>query len=890
MDEVSSQDESDRLLTEAIIDTVRAPLVVLARDLRVERANAAFYHTFHASPAETAGRRLYDLGNGQWDIPALRVLLEQLLPAQRAVTDFTVEHDFPDLGRRVMLLNARRIGGSPPTDERILLAIDDITARQRSEESLRESEERYRAFSEATTEGLVLHEHGRIIEVNQTFADHLGYTPEEMIGHDVLEFVAPESRAFISEQTRQHAPGPYEALSLHRDGTRTIGELRAREILYHGRMVRVVAVRDITARKRIEEALQESEARLRAAISSIADEAWFTDAKGDILLVNDAVYQNLGIDPRSPFFRSIAEVVANLQIFEPDGTPRPPEQALLSRALRGEVLCGVGEVVRNVATGELRHREVSSAPVRDPRGTILGAVAIVRDVTERKQAEREREQLLDEVQHRAAELDATLNAVADGLIIYNPEGEILLDNSSARHMLDGMLLDEEYGHPHWLSLSAYTADGAALRPEDAPGARAARGETITSETLLFKRRDGTIVWTSVSAAPIISRDGALLGVVSTYTDITPIVTLRQKVEAQAAELEATLSSLADAIVIYTPEGEIRFHNQRAQELLDHILSTEEKPTPPQWMDAYARRPDGTRIAPEDSPSARAQRGEVVTGEVLVFHCPDGREIWVSVTAAPICIHENMLMGVVGTYTDITPLHRLQEQQKVLLQTVSHDLRAPLTVIKGHAQVVAEMLRDQQLDGALRESLAAIDRGVNRMDVMIQDLVVVTCWEGGSLELKREAVPLPAFLDELLRRVSPVMETARITVEAPADLSPVWADYARLERILVNLLSNALKYSDPGTPVTVRAWRAEREVVLAVHDQGRGIPPEALSHLFERFFRAETARATEGVGLGLYITRALVEAHGGRAWAESEVGVGSTFYVTLPVGDEEVTKA
>ena len=121
---------------------------------------------------------------------------------------------------------------------------------------------------------------------------------------------------------------------------------------------------------------------------------------------------------------------------------------------------------------------------------------------------------------------------------------------------------------------------------------------------------------------------------------------------------------------------------------------------------------------------------------------------------------------------------------------------------------------------IQQSLAAIDRGVNRMNVMIQDLVDVTRWEGGQLELKREAVDLPRYLDDLLQRVSTALETPRIQVEMPADLPPVSADYARLERILVNLLSNALKYSDPGTPVRLRARQEEGQVVVAVSDQGR----------------------------------------------------------------------
>ncbi len=108
---------------------------------------------------------------------------------------------------------------------------------------------------------------------------------------------------------------------------------------------------------------------------------------------------------------------------------------------------------------------------------------------------------------------------------------------------------------------------------------------------------------------------------------------------------------------------------------------------------------------------------------------------------------------------------------------------------------------------------------------------------------------------------------------------------RLERILTNLLSNALKYSDPGTPVWMQAQPLDGEVRIAVKDQGRGIAPEHVPHLFEKFYRADSSRKAEGIGLGLYITRLMVEAHGGRIWVESEVGKGSTFSFTLPIAPE-----
>jgi signal transduction histidine kinase len=249
------------------------------------------------------------------------------------------------------------------------------------------------------------------------------------------------------------------------------------------------------------------------------------------------------------------------------------------------------------------------------------------------------------------------------------------------------------------------------------------------------------------------------------------------------------------------------------------------------------------------------------------------------------IRDGQVVGAITTFTDVTSLHALQEQQQVLMQMVSHDLRAPLAIIKGYAQLLIGMVADTVENAGIRQGLATIDRGVNRMDVMIQDLVDVTRWEGGQLELRREPVALSSYLNDLLQRISLTMDTTRIRVEVPPELPRVSADYARLERVVVNLLSNALKYSEAGTPVTLRAWQEKAMVVVAVADQGQGIDPADQPHLFERFYRARrTERRPEGIGLGLYITRVLVEAHGGYVWVESEPGRGSTFYFTLPIAE------
>ena len=226
--------------------------------------------------------------------------------------------------------------------------------------------------------------------------------------------------------------------------------------------------------------------------------------------------------------------------------------------------------------------------------------------------------------------------------------------------------------------------------------------------------------------------------------------------------------------------------------------------------------------------------------------------------------------------------RLFEENQDFIRTISHDLRAPITIIYGHAELLDELLAEHPHTEAgerLRQGHFARHPAFE-----CDDSRPGRCRQAG-----RRAVPaqpacgeprrLHRRFDETRGRRGRYQPHPR---RIPGDLPRVRADYDRLERIFVNLLTNAMKYSTPGTPVCISAIRQEDQVLVNVIDQGQGIPAEELSHLFERFYRVKATRKIEGLGLGLYITRMLVEAHGGQIRVESELGRGSTFSFTLQV--------
>lgn len=221
-----------------------------------------------------------------------------------------------------------------------------------------------------------------------------------------------------------------------------------------------------------------------------------------------------------------------------------------------------------------------------------------------------------------------------------------------------------------------------------------------------------------------------------------------------------------------------------------------------------------------------------------------------------------------------------EQLEEFISIVSHDLRSPLTAIQGQAQMVERAAEKPLL---VRKSAEAISFNARRMGNMITDLTEMSRLESGHLKLQPSALDLPWFVSGLLRRLEEGMQTERIQLDVPEDLPPILVDQDRLERIFINLLSNALKYSEGD--VRVVAKESSGKVAISVVDKGKGISQEELPRIFERYYRARGAERREGLGLGLYIVKGLVEAHGGQIAVDTEVGKGATFTFTLPLAEE-----
>lgn len=388
-----------------------------------------------------------------------------------------------------------------------------------------------------------------------------------------------------------------------------------------------------------------------------------------------------------------------------------------------------------------------------------------------------------------------------------------------------------------------------------------------------------------------NEEGHIIGTVSAGEDITERrraeeerERLLAEVERRAAELTATFESIADGVVIYNADGKMRYANPTAELMLgqsvDEMQGTQQAAI---FRRQAATRPDGTRILLEESPAYLALHGEQVAGIIGVLHRPTG-DMWTAASAAPIRTPDGRVLGAVASLTDITALHELQERERRYLYTLAHNLRVPATLIKGNLELLLEALQPTDLAESNRHLLNALQSGLLRMNSMIDDFYLVTRLEEGALPLNARPFALGLGLPDLLQRSADMLKTGRINLDVPVDLPPVQADPEQVETILRNLLQNARKFSGPESPIRVTAGRQDGEVVVSVIDQGIGIAPEDLLHIFDCYYRVARICRAEGTGLGLYIAKRLVEAQGGRIWVESEEGWGSTFSFTLPVAD------
>ncbi len=371
-------------------------------------------------------------------------------------------------------------------------------------------------------------------------------------------------------------------------------------------------------------------------------------------------------------------------------------------------------------------------------------------------------------------------------------------------------------------------------------------------------------------------DAGLLEKFSAQAALT--VAYARQTEEEERRIFQALVEHAPHGIVYLPDdpGCAVFGNPAAERMLGRVTRAND---PARTFDLC--HPDGRPIPEDELPSTRALRDEAVINLEVVIRRRSGPVLPALLSAAPVRSEAGVKLGAVVIYEDITTLKEFENLRVQFMAIVAHDLRTPLQSLL----LQIESLLKRTSSGAASvpvSALEAMKRNSQRIDFLIRDLLDASRIDAKRVVLHRKTVSVLDLAAALVGQIQGALGDHPVLLDVCGEPPPVSADPLRLEQILTNLLENAAKYSAEGMPIRIVVAASGEGVALSVEDHGHGIPPEEIPRLFDRYYRTSRAREQRrGLGLGLYIARGLVEAHGGRISIRSSPGLGSTFEVWLP---------
>jgi PAS domain S-box-containing protein len=785
------------------------------------------------------------------------------------------------------ILNRRKDGTDFPISLSTSLVIDenekiigmvgiavDITERKRAEQELKESEERYRSFFEGSPDAIFLAnaETGIIVDANPAAANLLKMPLEKIIGihqsklhpqRDEQEYIT----AFQSSVSRiqfNRTEKNKEMLVVCSDGSETPVEILSSIIRIKGEKIIQGVFRDITERKQVEKALQESRNRYRLLIQSMGEGIAVADPNENLIFVNPVAEQIFGVEPGTLTGRNLNEFIVP-ELFE-----RIVEES--KKRANKEQSTYETEII--TPTGIRRSLLVTATPQTDDEGRFTGTFGIFRDITDRKKIE-------EELQAKEAHLNTLVQTIPDLIWLKDINGVYLTCNKEFESFF-GAPIPEIIGKTDYDFVDRQLAD--YFRENDRRAIEA--GKPTSNEEWITYASDGRKAILETTKTPMYDSHGNLIGVLGIGRDITK----RKKAEELLIESEKKYRNLIermpDGVYRSTPEGKFLVVNDAMVKMLGYESKEE-------LMDIDI--PSQLYFKSEDRESLVLDK-DLLQLDVYPLKKKDGTAVWVEDhgwyikdETGKILFHEGISRDVTERRTAEIQLRKYSEELQELIATkdkffsiIAHDLKTPFNSILG----LSEILKDdaKNLDIATIEQYSGIIHSTSTNTFrLLENLLDWARVQQSRIKFSPEPIILKKTVNEVIELM---VEKANSKMIAIINFVPnsliISADKDMLKTTLRNLISNALKFTFTNGSIEVHANEKPGEIEISVKDSGIGISKEDAAKLFKTVSNF-TKRGTEnekGTGLGLMLCKEFVEKHGGKIWVESEEGKGSTFLFTL----------
>jgi PAS domain S-box-containing protein len=845
-------------------------MALIAVDSRRLRVNSAFCQMLGYSEAEMLARTVQEITHPddiEWDV------LQRKRALAGEIETYNWEKRYLHKTGRIVWghLTCSLVRDADRKPLHFISQVQDITERKESERTLRESEERFRALTELSSDWFwEQDENFRFVQISGelTHAHLTANTRERAIGKtrweldnvNMDESVWAAHKAQLErhevfrdfEITRLDAQGQLRYVAI--SGV-PIFDASGRFTGYRG------TGRDTTEMHRFSEALRASELQLRQITDTVPALIAYVDAEQRFRFHNRAYEEAFGLTHEQINGKTMLEVLG-------------PEFYERVRPRVEEVMTGypvVYERTQTTARGDQRTFVVNYFPRYgdgDEEGQVVGFYSLATDITQQKEAER----ILQESEERFRTLTQLSSdwfwEQDENFRFVEVKGKHKSPSASSNPQ------DSIYGKTPW---ELHTNMDPAILAEHK--ARHERHEAFRNFEFSRPGSNGEMRYMSVSGMPIFDADGRFAGYRSVGRDTTEVRRFSDALRASERQLREITDTVPALIAYVDKEQHFRFHNRAYEEAFG--LSYE------QFDGKHLRDVMGDefyeKVRPHVEevltgyPVAYERTGKTPRGEIrdyVVNYFPrygDGEE-------------EGEVIGFYSMATDITELKRIDRMKSEFVSTVSHELRTPLTSIRGSLGLISGGVAGQ-LPDAVKTLVGIAKNNCERLIRLINDILDIEKIESGKMSLNLEVVELRPLMVQVLAANEGfgTAQNVGLSLNFPDDEIRVNVDSDRLVQVVTNLLSNAMKFSPPGSVVEVHVLHAGASVRVEVRDRGPGIPEEFRNRIFQKFSQADSSdtRQKGGTGLGLNISRAIIERLGGSIGFSTEPGVGTTFFFELP---------
>ena len=770
------------------------------------------------------------------------------------------------------------VNGWQTSEETFFTAIiRDITQRKQTEEELRKSNEFNAGIIKQSPHPiLLLAEDGTVTHVNHALEKLTGYSSSELVGAKApmpfwIEETPPDKHRRDRIAALEGKEQRFEERFRSKNGEIFWVEVTPTAIIVNGKPQHYLNIwMDITERKKMEEELRQAAEEWQTTFDSITDLVSIQDKDFKLVRVNKAYADTFGMKPEELIGKTCYELVHGR------AKPLPNCPHLKTLETKEAAISDFFEPHLGL------HLEVATSPVFNEKGEFIAIVHLAKDVTQRKRVE---EKLKESNEFNLNLIDQSPNP----MLVTDEDTTITRVNRTLER-LTGYSSSELTGlkvpYPWWPEEIPKDKD-----KRDHKAALERKGQKFEER---FIAKNGEYFWVELVPGIVVIND-EVIKYFATWTDITE----RKHLEEELKESNEFNSSLIEQsphpIVVVGLDKTIRRVNKALEKLTGYSAAEVVglKPPSPWWTDQ-----DPEKKSSRDRDAALERKGQWFEEK---FRKKSGEPFWAEVTTMAIII-DGKPQYYMNIWTDITERKQMEEELQERYQQerklhreleaeikkrveftriIVHELKTPLTSIMLSSDLLTAELKEQlPLDLA-----RSINRSTANLNSRIDELLDMARSEMGMLKLKIRPLDLRQLLSSAASDMAPVVSSHKqsLTLKLPASLPLVMADEDRLRQIILNLLSNASKFTPDGGKIILRAREKAANLILEVEDTGPGISDKDQKWLFEPYYRVERERERiSGLGLGLALSKTLVELHGGQIWVKSQVGQGSTFGFSLPL--------